>query len=125
MFELSEDEFREVVARALDDLPEEFASKLDNVDVVVEDYPPREIRRRTRRGTLILGLYHGIPHKGRGPFYGQHQIVFPDRISLYKKNIEAVSASREQVYQQIRKTLLHEIGHHFSMKDKDLRDIGW
>jgi len=122
MFELSDEEFREVVEEAIEALPDEFKSKLDNVDVVAEDYPPAEVRRRTPRGVLVLGLYQGVPQKRRTTGYG---LVLPDKISLYKKNIETVCTSRDQVYRQIRKTLLHEIGHHFSLDDKELRDIGW
>jgi len=122
MFELTEDEFKEVVAQAMDSLPEEFKAKLENIEVVIEDFPPADIKREFPRGRLILGLYQGIPHTRRTTHYG---LVMPDKISLYKRNIERVSASREQAYRQIRKTLLHEIGHHFSLSDDDLYDIGW
>jgi predicted Zn-dependent protease with MMP-like domain len=122
MIELSEEEFKEVVAQAIDALPDEFRAKLDNVEVVVEDLPPPDVRRRIGRGGLVLGLYQGIPHERRTTHYG---LVLPDKISLYKRNIERISDSRDQAYRQIRKTLLHEIGHHFSLTDKDLRDIGW
>ncbi|MFZ1946058.1 MAG: metallopeptidase family protein [bacterium] len=122
MFELDDDEFKEVVAQAIDDLPEEFRAKLDNVEVVVEEAPSREVRGRLPGRGLVLGLYQGIPHKARSSHYG---LVLPDRISLYKRNIERVSSDRRQVYMQIKKTLLHEIGHHFSLSDRDLRDIGW
>jgi predicted Zn-dependent protease with MMP-like domain len=122
MFTLTDDEFAQVVTEAVESLPEEFRSKLDNVEVVVEDRPPPQIQRRLPRGRLVLGLYQGYPHKRRTRGYTH---VLPDKISLYKRNIEAVCSSREQVYAQIRKTLLHEIGHHFSLSDKDLRDIGW
>lgn len=122
MFELDLDEFREVITRAIESLPDEFKSKLDNVDVVVEDYPPRSIRRKMPRGRLILGLYQGVPQKRRTSGYG---LVLPDKISIYKKNIEAVCSSREEIYERIRKTLLHEIGHHFSLTDRDLRRMGW
>jgi len=122
MFELSDEEFRQVVEEAIEALPDEFKSKMDNVDVVAEDYPPPEVRRRTPRGVLVLGLYQGVPQKRRTTGYG---LVLPDKISLYKKNIESICTTRDQVYRQIRKTLLHEIGHHFSLDDKELRDIGW
>ena len=122
MFELSDEEFRQVVEEAVEALPDEFKSKLDNVDVVAEDYPPPEVRSRTPRGVLVLGLYQGVPQKRRTTGYG---LVLPDKISLYKKNIESICTTRDQVYRQIRKTLLHEIGHHFSLDDKELRDIGW
>ncbi len=122
MFTLSEEEFEEVVSKAIEDLPEEFKSKLDNVDVVVEDYPSAEIRRRFPPNRLILGLYQGVPHKRRTTGYG---LVLPDKITLFKRNIEMVSSSREEIYARIRKTLLHEIGHHFSLSDRDLRRMGW
>lgn len=122
MFTLSEDEFRSVVEEAAASLPDEFKSKLDNVEIVIEDYPQREIVKRLRRRGLILGLYQGVPKKARTSRYG---LVLPDKISLFKKNIEAVCSSRAQVYKQIRKTLLHEIGHHFSLSDGDLRRMGW
>jgi len=124
MFELSDDEFAQVVTAAVESLPEEFKSKLDNVDVVAEDYPPRSIVKRMQPRGLILGLYQGIPSKHRGPHYGIRP-VRPDKISLYKKNIEQICSTRKQVHARIRKTLLHEIGHHFSLSDPDLRNIGW
>lgn len=122
MFELTEEEFKEVVAQAMDSLPEEFKAKLENIEVVIESFPSAEIKSQFPRGRLILGLYQGVPHSRRTTHYG---LVMPDKISLYKRNIERVSASREQAYRQIRKTLLHEIGHHFSLSDDDLYDIGW
>lgn len=122
MFELNDEEFRQVIAEAIESLPEEFKQKLDNVDVVVEDYPPPGMAQRLPRGRILLGLYQGVPQKRRTTQYG---LVLPDKISLYKKNIEMICRSREETYAQIRKTLLHEIGHHFSLSDKDLRDIGW
>ena len=122
MFELNDEEFKEVVAQAVENLPEEFKAKLDNIEVVVEDYPPPEFQKRLPRGRILLGLYQGVPQKRRTTHYG---LVLPDKISLYKRNIESVCRTREDAYRQIRKTLLHEIGHHFSLTDKDLRDIGW
>ena len=122
MFGLNDEEFRQVVTEAIEALPDEFKAKLDNVDVVVDDYPPPEALRRLPRGQMLLGLYQGVPQKRRTTHYG---LVLPDKITLFKRNIESICRSREQVYGQIRKTLLHEIGHHFSLSDKDLRDIGW
>jgi predicted Zn-dependent protease with MMP-like domain len=122
MFELELEEFQEVITRAIESLPDEFRSKLDNVDVVIEDYPPRAVTRKLPRGRLILGLYQGVPQKRRTSRYA---LVLPDKISIYKKNIEGISSSREEIYERIRKTLLHEIGHHFSLTDGDLRRMGW
>jgi predicted Zn-dependent protease with MMP-like domain len=122
MFELDLAEFQEVITEAIESLPDEFKSKLDNVDVVVEDHPPRAFTRKLPPGGLLLGLYQGVPQKRRTSRYS---LVMPDKISIYKKNIEAISSSREDIYKRIRKTLLHEIGHHFSLTDMDLRRMGW
>jgi predicted Zn-dependent protease with MMP-like domain len=122
MFELSLKEFEEVIAEAIESLPDEFKAKLDNVDVVVEARPPRAVTGKIPRGRLILGLYQGVPQKKRTSHYG---LVLPDKISIFKKNIEAISSSREEIYARIRKTLLHEIGHHFSLTDTDLHRMGW
>ena len=122
MFTLSEEEFHEVAAEAIEGLPEEFKSALDNVDVVVEDYPPRVILKKHPRAGLILGHYWGYPKKVRSHHYKN---VMPDKISLYKRNIEKICSTRIQVYKRIRKVLLHEIGHHFSLSDRDLREMGW
>ena len=124
MFELSDEEFAQVVTDAVDSLPDEFKSKLDNVDVVVEDYPPRRMLKQMNTRGLLLGLYQGIPPKYRTSRYGVRPVM-PDKISLYKRNIERICSTREQVHAQIRKTLLHEIGHHFSLSDPDLRNLGW
>jgi predicted Zn-dependent protease with MMP-like domain len=122
MFTLNDEEFKAVIAEAIEGLPREFKSKLDNVEVVVEDYPPRHVIKRFPKSRLILGLYQGVPHKGRSSRYG---LVLPDKITLFKRNIESVCSSRKEVSRRIRKTLLHEIGHHFSLSDKDLRKMGW
>jgi predicted Zn-dependent protease with MMP-like domain len=122
MFELSDEDFYQVATAALDSLPEQFQSKLDNVEIVVEDYPTPQVRRRLPKRGLILGLYQGVPQKFRTSRYG---LVPPDKITLFKKNIESLCSNREEIYQQVRKTLFHEIGHHFSFTDQELRDMGW
>ncbi len=122
MFVLSEEEFDQILLEAIESLPEEFKRKLDNVEIVVEDSPPPEILKRFPANHLLLGLYQGVPHKRRTSHYG---LVLPDKISIYKRNIEIVSVSKEEVKERIRKTLLHEIGHHFSLTDQDLRRLGW
>ena len=122
MFELDLEEFQKVIDRAIESLPDEFKAKLDNVDVVVEDLPTAEMLSKLPPGGLLLGLYQGVPQRHRTSHYG---LVLPDKISLFKRNIEAISRSREEIYLRIRKTLLHEIGHHFSLSDAELRRMGW
>lgn len=124
MYALSQEEFSQVVTEVVGGLPKEFRDRVDNVEIVVADYPSRSMMRRVPRGRMLLGLYQGVPQKHRGAWYGMRPVM-PDRITLFKKNIEAICSSREAVYHRIKKTLLHEIGHHFSLSDKDLRGIGW
>ncbi len=119
-------EFERVVQEAFDALPEKFRETIENVHIVVEDLPdPAANRRRGfRPGTLLLGLYEGIPLKHRGTSYGMYPSV-PDKITLYRKNIEAVAGTDEEVRACIRDTLIHEIGHYFGMSEAEIRRAGY
>jgi predicted Zn-dependent protease with MMP-like domain len=107
--------FDNLVEQALGQLPEVFRQKLVNVAIIVEDRPPEE----PDAGTLLLGLFHGIPRTEKSVFYAAP----PDRIFLYQKNIEAVSSSDEEIRRQIRDTLLHELGHYYGLNEDELRDM--
>jgi len=109
--------FRELVAQAIDALPEQFARRLDNVDVVVEDLPDPETQARFPG--VLLGLYHGVPLTGRSTMAAH----FPDIIYIYKRNIERICRTEGQVRAQVRATLLHEIGHHFGLNEEQLKDV--
>jgi predicted Zn-dependent protease with MMP-like domain len=113
--------FRELVAEALDRFPAEFAQYLNNVEVVVEDVPSPELQRQFQgtSGHLLLGLYHGVPLTGRSVL----SMHMPDIIYLFKRNIEAICGTEEEVRRQVRDTVLHEIGHHFGMDEDQLRGI--
>ncbi|MGZ4104829.1 MAG: metallopeptidase family protein [Actinomycetota bacterium] len=102
--------FESLVADALDELPEEFASRMENVVVVVEEEP---------EGPL-LGLYHGIPQTGRGSGYFG---VLPDVITIYRGPIER--HARGDLRAAVRKTVWHEIAHHFGVSDEWLTEHGW
>jgi predicted Zn-dependent protease with MMP-like domain len=116
-------EFERLVAEALADLPEEFAQKLANVEVVVEDWPGPEHygQRVLPPGYLLLGLYHGVPITQR-TVWATH--LMPDRISIFQGPIERVAHTPEQIIAQVRRVVLHEIGHHFGISDKRLRELG-
>jgi predicted Zn-dependent protease with MMP-like domain len=118
-------EFEELVRSALDDLPEEFASRLDNVAVVVEDEPDAELLRslglNPRRDTLF-GLYQGVPLSLRGSSYGN---VLPDKISIYYRPLLRYCRTPERILRQVRVTVIHEIAHHFGMDDAAIRDLGY
>lgn len=117
---LSERRFRELVAEALDDLPEEFAELLDNVAVVVEDEPDPELLAEfgmdPAKGDELLGLYQGIPLDARGFDYGG----LPDRVVIYRGPILRIARTRREIVEQVRETVLHELGHHFGLREDDL-----
>jgi predicted Zn-dependent protease with MMP-like domain len=120
---LSDEEFNQLVAEALDSLPPELGEKIANVEVVVEDQPSAEEASGVgARTDGLLGLYHGIPLTERGNhYYG----VLPDRIALYKKNIEQYAKSAAEIKEVIRRTVIHEIAHHFGITDPRLDELGW
>lgn len=105
--------FEELVARALDNLPEEFRSKLDNVEVVIEDDAGR---------LAPLGLYQGIPQTERGQDYSG---VLPDVITIYRWPIERRARSAEELEREVRTTVIHEVAHHFGISDERLRELGY
>jgi len=115
--------FEQLVAQALNELPESFREKLDNVEVVVESWPDQETMRlaRVRSPVELLGFYHGVPQTKRTHHYG---LVLPDKISIYQRPIEMRCRTVEEVRTSIGRVLRHEIGHHFGIDDDRLREIG-
>jgi len=115
--------FERLVAEALEALPEFFQEKLDNVVVVVEDWPDRETMRLAgvRSPLELLGFYHGVPQTKRTHNYG---LVPPDKISIYRRPIEMRCRTIEQLRTTINRVLRHEIGHHFGLDDDRLRELG-
>jgi len=105
------------------DLPPEFQEKMDNLSIEVAEWPSRRdlIRAGLRPGQTLLGLYHGVPLTARGRGY---TLVLPDRIVLYKGPIIRAGRTPEGIRRQIRRTVLHEIAHHFGISDDRLRDLG-
>lgn len=123
MIHLSFSAFEALVDAALDSLPEEIAGWLDNVAVVVAERPtPTQLARAGLRPRgLLFGLYVGFPKTLRGFTYGE---VVPDKILIFKEPIERVSRTPDEVRERVRKTVLHEIGHHFGMDEGQLRAAG-
>jgi predicted Zn-dependent protease with MMP-like domain len=105
--------FEQMVATALDSLPEELGEIMRNVAVLVEHGPgPRG----------LLGLYQGIPLTSRTTGYAG---VLPDRITIYQRAICAICDTEADVVEQVRRTVIHEVGHHFGISDARLRELGW
>ena len=117
-------EFENLVIKALKGLPKIFKDKLQNVDIVIEDEPNMDTVKAHKLGSRghLLGLYQGVPLKARTHYYG---MVLPDKITLYKANIEgSCKAKGEDIYKEIKHILQHEIGHHFGITDRRLKDLG-
>jgi predicted Zn-dependent protease with MMP-like domain len=113
--------FEELVADALDAIPDELGDQMENVAVVVEDWPAAA-QRDGRSGTL-LGLYEGVALTNRGPI--SYAGAMPDRITLFRRPLCAISADEEELAGNIWVTIVHEVGHHFGIDDDRLRELGW
>jgi predicted Zn-dependent protease with MMP-like domain len=109
---LSREEFEELAERAIQDIPAELRSAMDNVVVLIDDTSPPG---------RLFGLYQGVPLTQRG----RYSTAMPDRITIFKETICAACETTLQVEQQVRKTVIHEVGHHFGIDDARLRELGW
>lgn len=114
MFELSNKKFDSLITRAMDELPQEYITGLENVAIVMEDEPTQEqkVKMKLRDNTILLGLYEGIPlpRRGNGPVVGM-----PDKITLFKHSILRVVRSENELFEQIKRTLWHEIAHYYGL----------
>ena len=122
MATITGEKFEWLVARAVEDLPEEFLTKLQNVDIVLEDCPtPGQVARAgLRHGQILLGLYEGVPQTKRGRHYG---LVPPDKITIFQKPIEARCRHDAEIIAEIQRVVKHEIAHHFGISDARLHQI--
>lgn len=112
--QLTNKEFDALIAHAMDDLPKEYIANLNNVAITYADDPTPEqlAKNNVGPGMILLGLYEGIPLTERGAGYN---FVLPDKITLFKNPILSVTGTRERLYQQIKRTLWHEIAHHYGL----------
>lgn len=123
---MEREQFENIADRAFNNLPDKFKKVIENVGVIVEDYPDDEIVKRLKLTSRyqLLGLYQGVSMRGRGPFYGITPVA-PDKISLYQKNIEAVCRNEQEIVEKIAEVLIHEIGHYFGMTEQEIREAGF
>ena len=114
--------FEELVDQAVASLPDEFYLRLENVDVVVADYPSKAQLASVGLGgrETLLGLYEGVPLTRRGRHYG---LVPPDKITIFQKTIEAQCGSETEIRDEIGRVVRHEIAHHFGIGDARLEQI--
>ncbi len=119
---MTREQFEEVVEKAFADLPAEFRDQIDNVRIVVEDYPSADIRKQMGEGrSTLLGLYVGIPLPHRNTWYGSSPTV-PDTIYLFQRNIEAQAGKGQDLERTIMEVFFHELGHFFGMNEKEVRE---
>jgi predicted Zn-dependent protease with MMP-like domain len=121
MVTVSRPRFEELVADALDGIPREIWLEMENVAVIVEDWP-RPDQVATRGGTL-LGLYEGVPMTNRSPL--AYNGAMPDRITIFRGPLCERARDEADLAAQVRVTVLHEVGHYFGMSDARLRELGW
>ncbi|HEV2439836.1 MAG TPA: metallopeptidase family protein [bacterium] len=112
--------FERLVAQALDGLPPRFSERLRNIAVMVDARPSREIAAEL--GGDILGLYQGASELEQSPMAAYE---LPEIVVIYQQNIEAICRTDAEVVEEVRKTVIHEIGHHFGLSDAEMEEWGW
>ncbi|MFC1987380.1 metallopeptidase family protein [Chloroflexota bacterium] len=119
---MNRDRFEQLVAKAVETLPDEFLERLENIVVAVEDYPTSDqlTRAGVKRGKILLGLYEGVPLTKRGRYYS---LVSPDYITIFKKPIESKCGDDDAITTEIQRVVQHEIAHHFGIGDARLKQI--
>ena len=115
--------FERLVRKALAELPTPYRDWLANVDVVVERRPRRHHLRSTglAPGETLFGLYEGIPLADRGADYG---MVLPDKITIFQEPLERAFSTTAELVEEVRRTVLHELAHHFGTSDEELERLG-
>lgn len=132
MYAMTDDAFEELVEEALDSMPAQFMEDMENVAVVIADEPTDEELSRlddaghpagTRYGGEILGLYDGVPLTER--YFEDGEGGYPDVITIFKGPHERCFGSEARIAAEVRKTVIHEIGHHFGLSDARLHEMGY
>ena len=119
---MKREEFENLVTAAIARLPEQIRDKMDNVAVVIEDAPTAQQLKQggTRQGDILLGLYEGVPKTKRGMGY---TLVLPDKITIFQKSVEMLARTVEDIEQQVRQTIWHEIAHHFGFSETQVQNL--
>jgi predicted Zn-dependent protease with MMP-like domain len=123
---MEKEEFEKIAQDVFNGLPEMFRVAIDNVRIIVEEevHESEAYRRGYRPKGILLGLYEGVALTRRGSGYGTYPVV-PDTITLFKRNIESMTRSDEELRAAIRDTLIHEIGHYFGLSEREIRNAGY
>ena len=123
-YHVSKQRFAKLVEEALSELPQPFAGHLEELSVEIKDRPSEKQLRDQglEEDELLLGLYVGHPMTERSV---QHSGMLPDAIYIFQEDVELASDSEKDLVEQVRITVLHEIGHHFGMGEEDLDELGY
>ena len=120
-FRTNREYFDCLVERALETITKRYFKYFKNIKIIVEDYPTREdVRELNVNKTSLLGLFRGAPYPIKNGFFDIPSPM-PDAIVLFQKNIESICSSEKELIREIRKTLVHEVGHYFGLSEEDLR----
>ena len=116
---ISDEDFNQLITKAMDELPQKYIKGLDNVVITFADEPDEHQRQKSHLGghSLLLGLYEGIPLTQRGSGY---TFVLPDKITLFKNSLIAIVSSPEELYRQVKRTLWHEMAHYYGLSHADM-----
>jgi predicted Zn-dependent protease with MMP-like domain len=119
---ITDEEFETLINESMDDLPQQYIQRLNNVAVVIADDPTPEQREKLQmhQGQLLFGLYEGIPLTKRGAGYN---LVLPDKITIFKNPLLAISRSPEDLKNLVRHTLWHEIAHYYGLDHDRIREL--
>jgi predicted Zn-dependent protease with MMP-like domain len=116
--------FEALVHEAIQDLPQQFKDKLTNIAIIVEDYPSEELLERmdVPEDETLLGLFEGVPLTERGHFDAP---LYPDRVWIFQGPIEDACSSPEEIKEEVRITVVHELAHFFGFDDDELEELGY
>ena len=122
MHNLSDEQFDTLISRAMDELPQDYIKGLNNVVIVMADEPTEEqkVKMKLRENTILLGLYEGVPLTMRGNGWSG---MLPDKITMFKHSILRVVRNEEELLEQIKRTLWHEIAHYYGLTHKNMDDL--
>ena len=120
--ELTDETFDHLISQAMDELPQEYIKGLNNVAILYADDPDEYQIQKSglREGNILLGLYEGIPLTKRG---GNYTFVLPDKITLFKHSMMMVAHDPRQLYEQIKRTLWHEIAHYYGLDHERIHEL--
>ena len=118
---MSDATFERIVREAVEGIPAPLKDALENIAIVIEEYPPDHVLEELGDAPLF-GLYEGIPLTERGDYGG---FAMPDRVTVYRKPLCEMCETTQELVDQVTITVIHELAHHFGIDDDTLHELGW